>query len=452
MCENQNIEWKQVWKDEYLKWICGFANAHGGIIYIGKDDFGNVVGIANGKDLLEKIPNKVRDTMGIIVDVNLHKENDKEFIEVITSSNHYPVSYNGEYHYRTGSTKQQLRGQMLDQFLLRKLKMTWDAILMQGIHIDDFRNDSFDIFKEKAVHSKRIDESDLSLSNFQLLDSLNLIENNEFKKAAILLFHHKPEKWIAGAYVKIGYFETDADLIYQDEIHGSLISQADRVVDLIYTKYLKAIISYDGVIRVETYPFPKEAVREAVYNAIVHKDYATLVPIQISVYADRLYIANDCVFPDGWTVEDLLNKHKSRPHNPLIANTFFRAGFIESWGRGIEKITNSCLASGNPEPLYTVRGGDIMIMFKSNTYQEVQNKQNLESSELSEDFNEQSLVGNQRNVYLIVKNNPNITLAEIVRKSEIEKESVRNAIKQLVKKQLIKYKGDNTLVGGYTII
>ena len=144
-----------------------------------------------------------------------------------------------------------------------------------------------------------------------------------------------------------------------------MISQADKVVDLIFTKYLKANISYQGVTRVETYPFPKDAIREAVFNAIAHKFYGALIPIQISVYADKIYIANDCIFPEDWTIDDLMGKHRSRPYNPLIANTFFRAGFIESWGRGIEKIKDSCKEAGNPMPEYTIKREDIMVMFKS---------------------------------------------------------------------------------------
>lgn len=68
--ESQNIEFKVTWRDDYLKWICGFANAFGGIIFIGKDDDGNVVDLIDAKKLLEEIPNKVRDTLGILVDVN----------------------------------------------------------------------------------------------------------------------------------------------------------------------------------------------------------------------------------------------------------------------------------------------------------------------------------------------------------------------------------------------
>ena len=143
------------------------------------------------------------------------------------------------------------------------------------------------------------------------------------------------------------------------------MSQADKVVDLIFTKYLKATISYQEVTRIETYPFPKDAIREAVFNAIAHKFYGALIPIQISVYADKLYIANDCIFPEDWTIEDLMGKHRSRPYNPLIANTFFRAGFIEAWGRGIEKIKDSCKEAGNPMPEYMIKHEDIMVMFQS---------------------------------------------------------------------------------------
>ena len=147
-------------------------------------------------------------------------------------------------------------------------------------------------------------------------------------------------------------------------MHGSLLSQADRVVDLIYTKYLKGIISYQNITGVETYPYPKEAIREAVLNAISHKNYATLVPIQIRVYDNQIMVANDCVFPGDWTVDDLLGAHKSRPYNPLIANTFFRAGFIEAWGRGIPK-KDSCILAGNNIPEYKVKREDITITFKS---------------------------------------------------------------------------------------
>ena len=85
MPEMQNIEWKVKWKDEYLEWICGFANAQGGKIYIGCDDNGHVVGLDNTRRLLEDIPNKIRSAMSIVVDVNLLRQDGKEYIEITGS-------------------------------------------------------------------------------------------------------------------------------------------------------------------------------------------------------------------------------------------------------------------------------------------------------------------------------------------------------------------------------
>lgn len=106
--------------------------------------------------------------------------------------------------------------------------------------------------------------------------------------------------------------------------------QANRVIDLLYTKYLTAEISYDNITRIEHYPFPKDAIREAIFNALIHQDFSVGVPVQISVYKDKLYISNDCVFPANWTADTLIQKHRSLLHNPDIADTFFRAGFIEN--------------------------------------------------------------------------------------------------------------------------
>lgn len=113
MSENQNIEWKESWRNEYLKWICGFANAQGGKIYIGKRDDGTVIGASNSKKLLEDILNKIQNKLGIVADVNLLTENGLEYIEIVVNPWAFPVNYDGEYHCRSGSTKQQLRGNAL---------------------------------------------------------------------------------------------------------------------------------------------------------------------------------------------------------------------------------------------------------------------------------------------------------------------------------------------------
>ena len=191
-----------------------------------------------------------------------------------------------------------------------------------------------------------MEEADLQDDNKGLLEKLRLYEGSYLKRAAALLFHPDPEKCVTGAFVKIGFFREDADLVYQDEIHGNLFQQIHKLMDLLCTKYLKAVITYEGIQRIETFPMPREALREALLNACINKDYADTSPIQIRVTDNMLQIVNGGVLPDGWTVDTLLSSHRSMPYNPDIANTFFRAGEVEAWGRGIERIIKGCNEDG----------------------------------------------------------------------------------------------------------
>ena len=129
------------------------------------------------------------------------------------------------------------------------------------------------------------------------------------------------------------------------------------------TKYLKAVISYDGIVRVETFPVPRAALREALLNALVHRDYAVTAPVQIRVYENRLRMWNPAVLPEGWTLDTLLGAHSSSPYNPAIANAFFRAGEIEAWGRGVERIFAACEAAGSPKPVLRYDSYDMWLEF-----------------------------------------------------------------------------------------
>jgi ATP-dependent DNA helicase RecG len=357
------MEWKRKWRDEFLKSLCGFANAQGGTLEVGREDDGTVTDVGNACTLLEELPNTIRQALGVVPSVTLREEDGKKFIAVSVDASSTPVSYHGRYYLRSGSTTQELTGSELDNFILRRLGKTWDGITIPKVDVADLDTSAFRTFRDKAIASERLQKSDLELSDEALLDSLSLVEDGELTRAAVLLFHHNPEKYVFGAFVKVGYFETGADLIYQDEFHGSLITVADEIVDTIYRKYFKGIISYEGILRVTDYPVPRPALREAIFNAIVHRDYTSGVPIQIKIYPDSVTIYNDGRLPENWTVADLLTKHRSRPFNPKIASTFFRAGFIETWGRGIERITTACKEAGKREPLFEAKPTEIAVTF-----------------------------------------------------------------------------------------
>ena len=363
MKESQHTEWKASWRDDHLRWVCGFANAEGGVLVIGRDDKGRVVGIADAARLLEELPNKIRDLLGIIVEVNLRTEGDREFLEVVTPAYPSPISYRGHYYQRSGSTLQELKGAALDRFLLRHYGRTWDGSPMPGVKISDLSATSFKRFRQLAARSGRLDAAALAESDAGLLEKLKLTEGSYLKRAAVLLFHPDPLRFVTGAFVKIGFFRSPSDLVYHDEVAGDLFSQAQQSVDLLLTKYLKAAITYEGIQRIERFPVPRSALREAVLNALLHRDYAVGAPVQIRVYEDRLILWNPAVLPEGWTSETLRSRHVSHPFNPEIANAFFRAGEIEAWGRGIERIFQACRDEAVPEPKLTYEANGLWMEF-----------------------------------------------------------------------------------------
>lgn len=362
MAESQNIEYKESWRDEYLKWLCGFANAQGGTIYIGIDDAGNVVGVKDVKKLMEDIPNKIQSGLGIVADVNKHTKDGKDYLEIKVDPSSYPISYHGEFHYRSGATKQQLTGIALTEFITKKTGVRWEDVTVDGITVDDLDAESFKIFRREALRSKRMTEAELNISNEELLSKLKLISNGKLKRSAVLLFYGDPSIVQVGSFVKVGKF-ANGTVEYHDDLEGSLISTADKIVDLIYLKYLKAKITYEHDRRVETYPFARNAIREAIYNAIAHNCYMYGTPIQIRIEEEQIIISNRCILPEGWTAETLMQPHDSIPYNPDIANVFYRAGYIETWGQGIQKICDECTALGADLPKYEIIGTGLRVYF-----------------------------------------------------------------------------------------
>ena len=231
-----------------------------------------------------------------------------------------------------------------------------------------------------------------------LMDNLHLIDEDGYLiRAAMLAFYHDPEKWVTGAYIKIGYFgESDSDLQYQDEVQRSLIEQVDNTMELVYTKYLKALVTYDGIQRTEQYMFHKEAFREILLNAIVHKDYSSCNPIQISVYADKIYVWNDGEMPASLaSAEKLFQKHSSKPYNPKLANIFFKSGMIEAWGRGFDKIREACEKYDVLLPEYEINEEGIMVCCKAcDKYLNLlyQKSQPVQNEQVCEQDDEQDLI------------------------------------------------------------
>ena len=191
--ESRNMEWKETWRDEYLKTICAFANAGGGVLEIGRDDGGKAVGLDNVKKLLEDLPNKIRNAMGVIADIELKETDGKQYIVVGVKPYTFPISCRGKYYYRSGSTTQELSGGSLDEFILRRQGKTWDGVPAPYVKLDDFESDAFKFFRRRAIGSARLTTDDLDISDEILLENLMLTEGDYIKRAAVLLFHQNPK-------------------------------------------------------------------------------------------------------------------------------------------------------------------------------------------------------------------------------------------------------------------
>jgi ATP-dependent DNA helicase RecG len=375
MPEHQNTEYKQIWKDEYLKWICGFANADGGKVFVGLDDKGNVVGLTDYKKLLEEIPNKIANHLGLIVDVNLHTKSKKHYIEIVVDKSEVPISYHGSFYYRTGSTKQELKGAALHQFLLRKAGKSWDDLTVKNATISDFNDNTINKFLHLVSETQRIAPDALKEDHKGLFKCLHLMnEESQLKNAAVLLFAVDTLKYFTHAYFKIGRFgSSDSDLRFQDVIEENVLDMPDRVMEILRSKYLTSPIHYEGLQRKEVLEYPEEALREAIVNAVVHKDY-TGTTIQLSVYDDKLILWNPGSLPQSLSIDQLMKKHASFPRNKNIADIFFKVGYIEAWGRGINKIIEACKTAGLPEPNIEETQGGIRVTFYKDVYNEEQLK------------------------------------------------------------------------------
>ncbi len=365
MTEKHNIEYKQSWHDDYLKWVCGFANAQGGKIFIGIDDNEKYVGVDKHKELLEDIPNKIKNLMGIIAEVNLIEEKNKYIIEISVPQYSVPISLRGRYYYRSGSVKQELTGASLNEFLLKKSGLTWDEVPESDAIIDDIDETAIKQFIKDCAKAKRISIED-NITVPQLLDKLRLRKGSKLKKAALVLFGKDPGKYFINLAVKIGRFgDSDADLRFHEVIEGNLIYMKERIEEILNAKFLIHPIEFVGFQRIEHDEYPVQAIREIILNALIHRNYAG-APTQIRVYDNSIRIWNDGGLPDGISEEDLRITHMSKPRNSLIAFACFLGGYIDSWGRGTIKIIDACKENNLPEPvLKEEQGGFVSILQKA---------------------------------------------------------------------------------------
>jgi len=315
--ENQNIEFKRNWRDEYLKTLCAFANTDGGIMYLGVSDEGVPLGLTNTSELLENLPNKIRNNLNIIPYIKTEIMEGKEIIKIEISPSEIPISYDGKFYIRSGSTTQEVKGEELIKIIMKKQRISWEMLLSDA-DIKEIDEETVFKFKKLAKDKLAISEED---SIERILENLELIKNRKLTNACVLLFGKNPQRYFLNSISRVGRFKTPTQILDTVEIKGNLFKQVEDLVSTI-KKHINVKFEIKDITHKEIWDYPIPAIREACINALIHRDYMDSAEIQIKVYDDKIWFWNPGGLPEGISVEMLRKDHTSKPRNKIIAMVF----------------------------------------------------------------------------------------------------------------------------------
>jgi len=327
MEESQDIEFKERWNDENLKTLCAFANGNGGVLFLGIRNDGTPVGVENPEELLETLPNKIRNNLGIVPDITLETLEGKKVIRIEIKSYEIPVSYRGRFYVRSGSTTQEISGYDLAKIIMKKLQISWDSLPSEA-GIEELDEITVEKFKEMAQERLAISEKD---SPQKILENLELMKDGKLTNAAVLLFGKNPQKYFLNSISRVGRFKSPTEVVDTIIIKGNLFEQVEALVNAI-KKHINVRYVIEDIHRKDVWDYPLPAIREACINALIHRDYTNPAEIQIKIYDDHIKFWNPGKLPEGITIEDLKREHVSRPRNKLLAMVFYYAGLIEKVG------------------------------------------------------------------------------------------------------------------------
>jgi ATP-dependent DNA helicase RecG len=360
--ETQSVESKQSlgeWK-EIVESIAALATSTGGMIHIGIDPMGKREGVEIGKGTIEDLTNKIKMNTEPpqFPSVSYEGPEDSALITLkVEESPIKPVWAFGRPMKRVGRTNQRLSRDEAHRLMELSTGRSWDSLPCQDFRLDDIDTDQVRAFLRKADLAET--------SHLDMLKSLSLLTGQNVScNAAALLFARNPQQYFTEAQMKCARFAgtTSVDFIDEQTFEGTLMSQLDNALAFV-KRNTRQGIRITGKAERDVIPeYPEEAVREAIVNAICHRDYAATGTIQVRIHDDRLEVWNPGYLPPDLSVESLRTNHPSRPKNPRIAHVFHRARLIEHWGTGTLRIIRAC--EGTPvKPEFIAEMGFIKVRF-----------------------------------------------------------------------------------------
>lgn len=375
--ETEIVEFKESLNESFYKNISSFANSKGGMLILGADKKGNIKGIESSSRFLEDLTNRIVNKLSIYPDIEAIDIKGKRVIAVKVVRSVYPVSYEGRYYERVGNTTREINKEKFKALLLRG--KPWDSITGE-FSLKEIDPETIRRFISLAVDKNRLANVSLKESPDVILKKLELISDGKLTYGAVLLFGKNPQKHFINLCVRIGRFKTETMIIDDKWVKRNLFQQFEETLNIL-KQFISVRYEIKDIQREDIWDYPIPALREAVLNALIHRDYFNIANFTlIKVYDDHIWISNPGGLPEGITIDELKKPHKSYVRNPLIAKTFYLTGFIEQYGSGTIRMTEWMKEAGLPEPEFKEEMGGFSVYF----YKDIYTEENLKKMELNE--------------------------------------------------------------------
>ncbi len=352
--------------------LCGFLNHHGGHLLIGVMNNLRIIRQDVSDQTLQDIAStlkKIEPTP--IIDVTYVHVKDSSSQVIILTAHHdefaVPYTFEGRAYDRSQSTTSIMPRDRYHRLLLEKTQESrgWEDGTVKDIHLDDLDHDEIIKTIQVGVSSGRIPPTKLTNDPLEALTRLHLVKNGLFLNAAIVLFAKDPIKWLPQCRIRLARFRGNDKRHFLDnrQVEGHAFHLLEEALIFIQ-RYLPIESRFEPgkIERIDAPLVPIDALREILVNALCHRDYrATGGSISCAIYDDRLEIWNEGSLLEGLKFLDLKSLHESRPRNPHIARVFYCRKLFESWGGGIELVSNLCKQDGGLDPIFFELSGGFCV-------------------------------------------------------------------------------------------
>ncbi|MFH1726443.1 MAG: ATP-binding protein [Elusimicrobiota bacterium] len=361
--ESEKVEFKESFGQAAIETICAFANAAGGTLLIGVTDKGIPRGVQSGPAILKDWANRIAQGTGVHPSIVTRREKGKPVVVIqVQESKMKPVLFHGRAYKRVGSTTRQMSPEGLARVVLDGMGVTWDELPETRARLKDISAAKVREFVRLANETGRRPIPGRT-PVAEVLEKLKLVKDGHPVRAAVLLFGKDPKGFYSQAYIKAGRFRSDTLIVDDREIEGTVFEQIDSAMNYFRERLMTRFEKTEYPRRKTIWEYPLKALREAVINAVCHRDYIGTGAVQIRIYDDETWIWNPGSLPKGWSVEMLKEPHPSKPRNRRIAEILFYAGIIEAWGSGTRDMIRRALDHGLLEPVFD-QELDFKVVFK----------------------------------------------------------------------------------------